>query len=139
MTKGQTTTEENFKVERFFWQRYLVQEEPDPKVLVEIMHCNSPLNHVVSFVDIRNRHNEDSLRSAKFIESAQRIKTLLSGLGFSSAVDRDKIDKDTFIENWCANIVGKPKFQSKLLNAILSLTKRQRITTVMTTRQKLSG
>ena len=51
---GKTTTEENFQVERFFWQRYLVQKEPEPELLLEFLYDNNPLNNFVSLVDIRN-------------------------------------------------------------------------------------
>ena len=136
--QGQTTTEDNFKVERFFWQSYLVQKDPDPDLLVEFMYGNNPLNHFVSLVDMRNHRKEDNLRSAKFIERTNTINTLLVGLGFSSVMDRDKIDKDTFTDNWCEHIVGKPEFQSKRLNEIFNLTQRHQIRTDMTTRQILA-
>ena len=64
---GQTTAEDNFKVERHFWQRYLAQKEPDPKVLDKFMSGNNPLNHFLSLVDMRNHHKEDNLKSAKFV------------------------------------------------------------------------
>ena len=35
--QGKTTTEENFQVEHCFLQRYLVQKELDPELLVEFM------------------------------------------------------------------------------------------------------
>ena len=73
---------------------------------------------------MRNHRKEDNLRSAKFIERTNTINTLLVGLGLSSVMDRDKIDKDTFTDNWCEHIVGKPEFQSKRLNEIFNLTKR---------------
>ena len=48
---GQTTTEDNFKVDRHFWQQFLVQDDPDPKLLVEFMYGNNPLNHFLSLID----------------------------------------------------------------------------------------
>ena len=102
------TTEENFKVDRHFWQQYIVQDEPDPKLLVEFMYGNNPLNHYLSLMDIRNHSKEDYLRSDQLVERAHTIDALLSKMGFSSAVDRGKIDKETFMENWRTRIVGEP-------------------------------
>ena len=87
------------------------------------MYGNNPLNHFLSLIDMRNHHKEDNLKSAKFIERAQTLDALLWGLGFSSAVDRDTIDKATFVENGSTYIVGKPEFQSKRLKDIFNLTK----------------
>ena len=67
---GHTTREDNFKVERHFWQRYLTQKEPDPKLLVEFMYGNNPINHLFSLIYMRNHHKEDNVKSAKFIEQA---------------------------------------------------------------------
>ncbi|MFM7986951.1 MAG: hypothetical protein ACKPKO_47320, partial [Candidatus Fonsibacter sp.] len=84
------------------------KKDPDPDLFVEFMYGNSPLNHFVSLVDMRNHRREGNLRSAKFIERTNTINTLLVGFGFSSVMDRDKIDKGTFTDNWCESIVGKP-------------------------------
>ena len=119
----QTTTEENFKVDRHFWQQYLVQDEAYPRLLVEFMCGNNPLNHFLSMLGIRNHHEEDNLRSAQVVERAHTIDALLSTLGFSSVIDRGKIDKGTFMENWRTGIVGEPEFQSQRLNEIFNLTK----------------
>ena len=110
---GQTTTEDNFKVDRHVWQQFFVQDEPDPKLLGEFMYGNNPVNHFLSMKDLRNHHEEDNLRSAQVVERAHTIDALLSKLGFSFVVDRGKIDKDTFMENWRTRIVGKPEFQSQ--------------------------
>jgi hypothetical protein len=120
---GQTTTEDNFKVDRHFWQQYLVQDEPDPKLLVEFMYGSNPLNHFLSLIAIRNNHEDDNLRSAQLVERARTTDELLSKLGFSSVVDRGKIDKNTFMEKWRTGIVGEPELQSQRLNEIFNLTK----------------
>ena len=69
------------------------KEEPDPKVFVELMYGNNSWTQFVCLVQIWNHHKEDNLRSGKFIERTQTINTLVSGLGFSSVVDRDKLDR----------------------------------------------
>ena len=71
------------------------------------------MNHFFSMIDIRNHHEEDNLRSAQLVERARTIDEMLFKLGFFSVVDRGKIDKDTFMENWRTRIVGKPEFQSQ--------------------------
>jgi len=96
---GKTTTEEKFQVERFFWQRYLVQKEPEPELLLEFLYNNNPLNKFVHLVDIRNHKKEDNLRSAKFVERVETVSKLLRGLGFASCMDRDGVERDTFVEN----------------------------------------
>ena len=53
---GQTPLEYNCKVERFFWQRSLAQEEHVPRLFVEFMYGSSPVNQFVSVVDMRIRH-----------------------------------------------------------------------------------
>ena len=134
---GKTTTEENFQVERFFWQRYLVQKEPEPELLLEFLYDNNPLNNFVSLVDIRNHKKEDNLRSAKFVERVETVNKLLSGLGFASCMDRDGVDRDTFVEKWKTNIVEDAAFQSKRLSELWSLTKTQRVEKDMTMRRIL--
>ena len=42
--QGNTTTEENFKVEHCFWQRYLAQKELDPKEVYRLIALNALLN-----------------------------------------------------------------------------------------------
>ena len=65
--QGKTTTEENFQVEHCFWQRYLVQTELDPELLVEFMYDENPLDNFLALVDIRNHKKEDNFRSARFL------------------------------------------------------------------------
>jgi hypothetical protein len=124
-------------VERFFWQRYLVQKELDEDLLLQFMYDNNALEKFVSLIDIRNHEKEDNLRSAKFVERAETAKKLIQGLGFSSALDREKIRRETFVENWLANVVENPDFHSKRLNELYNMTKSRRIDKDMTTRQIL--
>ena len=57
--QGKTTTEENSKVDKRFWQRYLVQEELEPDLLKRFMFDNNPLDHFIALVDINNHQKED--------------------------------------------------------------------------------
>jgi hypothetical protein len=97
--QGKTTTEENFKADRFFWQRYLVQKEPDPDLLLEFIYDDNPLDHFVGLIDIKNHKKENNLRSAKFIERVSTVDRLLRGLGFDNAVDREKIRRDDLLDH----------------------------------------
>jgi hypothetical protein len=92
--QGKTTTEENFKVEKRFWQRYLVQEELESDLLKHFMFDNNPLDHFIALVDINNHQKEDNLRSAKMIEKVDTVKNLLHGLGFMNEMDRGRIKRD---------------------------------------------
>ena len=104
---GKTTTEENFQMERCFWQRYLLQKDLNPELLVEFLYDNNPLKSYLSLTDIRNHEKEDNLRSAKFIERSETVMKLLRGLGFSSAADWcRKIDREILVKNWQENING---------------------------------
>jgi hypothetical protein len=133
---GKTTTEENFQVDRFFWQRYLAQKEPDPDLLLEFLYDNNPLDNFLGLIDIRNHQKEDNLRSAKFVERVGVAKKLIEGLGFLSVLDRDRMDRKTFMENW-AKVIEDPDFQSKRLNELWGLGKTRRIDKDMTPRQVL--
>jgi hypothetical protein len=133
---GKTTTEENFQVERCFWQRYLVQKEIDPDLLLEFIYDNNPLDNFVGLIDIRNHTKEDNLRSAKFVERVAVVKKLLEGLGFDGVMDRERKDRKTFMENW-AKVVEEPEFQSKRLNELWGLGKTRRMDKDMTPRQVL--
>jgi len=134
--QGRTTTEENFQVEHCFWQRYLVQKELDPKLLVEFMYDENPLDNFLALVDIRNHKKEDNFRSARFVEKAETANKLIKGLGFASCVDSTKVKRETFEENW-NNIVKDPAFKSKRLNELWNVAKSKRINEDMTTRQIL--
>lgn len=137
--QGKTTTEENFKAERCFWERYLVQRGPelDPKLLVEFMYDSNPLNYFLGLVDIRNHKKEDNLRSAKFVEMVETVQKLITGLGFQSCVDDSKVNRDTFVENWTSQIVNDPAFKRKRINELWNLPKSKQITEEMVPRQIL--
>ena len=135
--QGKTTTEENFKADRFFWQRYLVQKEPDPDLLLEFIYDNNPLDNFLGLIDVKNHKKEDNLRSAKFLERVSTVDRLLRGLGFGNAVDREKIERDAFLENWTANIVGDETFKSKRICEIFNLAKSKKISEEMNPRQIL--
>ena len=134
--RGKTTTEENFQAERFYWQRYLAQAEPEPELLLEFMYDTNPLNNFLGLVDLRNHEKEDNLRSAKFVERVETVRKLLNALGFANALDREKIEKDTFLENWAA-VVEDDAFHNKRLNELWNLTKTRRIDKDMNGRQIL--
>ena len=135
--QGKTTTEENFKADRFFWQRYLVQKDPDPDLLLEFIYDNNPLDNFLGLIDVKNHKKEDNLRSAKFLERVSTVDKLLRGLGFGNAVDREKIRRDAFLENWTANIVGDETFKSKRICEIFNLAKSRKINEEMNPRQIL--
>ena len=131
---GKTSTDENFQAERFFWQRYLVQKEPDPDLLLEFMYDNNPLNNFLGLIDMRNHEKQDNLRSAKFVERAETVGKLLTDLGFENALDRQKINKESFLDNW-AGVVDDPAFQGKRINELWNLTKTRRLDKEMNPRQ----
>ena len=58
-------------------------------------------------------------------------------MGFSSVVDRGKIDQETFMENWRTRIVGEQEFQSQRLNDMFNMTQNHTLRADMTTWQIL--
>ena len=52
--RGETSTEDNFKVERHFWQRFFATDELDEDVLKEHMFNPQLLSNFLSLVDIKN-------------------------------------------------------------------------------------
>ena len=85
------------------------------------MFDNNPSDHFIALVDINNHRKEDNLRSAKMIEKANTMKNLLHGLRFMNEMDRGRIKRDEFLENWGDNIVGDARFKTKRLNEIFNL------------------
>ena len=131
--QGKTTTEENFQVDKFYWQRYLVQKELDPDLLKEFLYDNNPLDNFLSLIDIRNHDRQDNLRSAKHVERTEMVKKLLNGLGFASAVDKNRIDRDTFVEGFVKNVAESSEFQNrKRINELFNLNKNRGIDKDMT-------
>ena len=125
--QGKTTTEENFRVDKHYWQGYLLTKELDPKLLKEFMYNNNPLNNFLSLVDIRNHRREDNLRSAKHLERTALADRLLKALGFASVVDKTKIDRVTLLTNF-AKVCEDPDFRGRRrINELFDLNKMQSI------------
>jgi hypothetical protein len=134
--RGETTVEENVQSERYFWKRYLAQDDLDPELLVEFMYDNNPLNNFLCLIDERNHCKEDNLRSAKFLEQVATIHKLLKALGFDGAMDwKKRISRETFRECWIENVVATPEFQSKRINELWNLAKSRRVEKDMSIRQ----
>jgi hypothetical protein len=120
-------------VDKFYWQRYLVQKELDPDLLKEFLYDNNPLDNFLSLIDIRNHDRRDNLRSAKHVERTEMVKKLLNGLGFASAVDKNRIDRDTFVDGFVKNVAESSEFQNrKRINELFNLNKNRGIDKDMT-------
>ena len=126
--QGKTTTDENFQVDKHFWQRYLLQKELSDELLKEFMYDNNPLDNFLALIDERNHRREDNLRSAKLLERARLVKEMVLGLGFASVVDREKIDRETFVSNFAESVASSPNFQNhKRLNELFDMRKNRSI------------
>ena len=101
------------------------------------MFDNNPVDHFIALVDINNHRKEDNLRSAKMIEKVDTVKNLLHGLGFMNEIDRGRIKRDEFLENWRDNIVGDARFKTQRLNEVFNLSKSKTINDEMNPRQIL--
>ena len=58
------------------------------------------------------------------IEKVDTVKHLLNGLGFRNDLDRGKIKRDNFLENWRETIVCDARFNSKRLNEVVEQAMR---------------
>ena len=115
-------------MDKHYWQRYLLQTELDPTLLKEFMYDNNPLDNFLSLIDRRNHRREDNLRSAKHLEKTDIVSKVLNGLGFASAVDKGKIDKETLLRNFQANIADDPDCKNrKRINELFDLNKNSSI------------
>jgi hypothetical protein len=122
--RGETTSEENFQVERHFWQRYLATRELDEKLLKEYMFNPQLLKNFTSLIDIKNHEKQDNLRSANHQEAVQLVRNLLFGLGFSSPLDDSDKGREEFMTNFVCNICDDPVFANRhRINELFGLSK----------------
>ena len=131
--QGKTTTEENFQVDKHYWQRYLVTKELDPDMLKEFMYDCDPLKNFLTLIDARNHQREDNLKSAKHVERADMARKLLNGLGFASVVDKGRVERETLLGNFVRNLAENPEFVNrKRINELFDLSKNWSIDKDMT-------
>ena len=136
--QGKTTTEQNFKVEKHFWQRFLATKELDEAVLKAFMFEPAMFKNFLSLIDLKNYEKQDNLRSAKHLEKVELVKSLLFGLGFASAVDDQIVDREAFATNFICNVCDDPVFKKrKRINELFDLNKQSNIHQGMTTQQIL--
>jgi hypothetical protein len=90
--QGKTTTEENFQVDKHYWQRHLATKELDEGVLKEHMFGDGLLWSFLSLIDMNNYKKQDNLKSARHVEKVELVQKLLEGLGFSSPLDDQAMD-----------------------------------------------
>jgi hypothetical protein len=137
--QGKTTTEQNFKVEKHFWQRFLATKELDEAVLKAFMHEPSLLKNFLSLVDLKNYQKQDNLKSVKHVEKVELVHKLLGGLGFKSVMDDAWIDQEEFLTGFMCNIVDDATFKNrKRINELWELRKQTSISNGMNKRQILT-
>jgi hypothetical protein len=136
--RGETTMEENFQLEKHFWQHFMDTKELDADVLKNFMYGNNPLNNLLGLVDTRNIKCDDNLRGAKQFERGRIVNDMLAGLGYELSFDNNRIDKKTFMDNFVRHVVSSPTFQNhKRINEVFELNKKRSIDGDMTNRQVL--
>jgi len=136
---GKTTTEENYKHEKHFWQRFLVMPQLDEGVLKDFMFNRNLFGNFLSLVDLKNFSKEDNLRSAKLQEAVGLVRELLFGLGWGSVVDVGTVmEREAFATNFVCNIVENESFRNqKRINEVFDLRKSTKIHGNMETKQIL--
>ena len=135
---GKTTPQENYKVEKHFWQRFLVMPELDESVLKDFMFTRNLFGNFLALVDLRNHEAQDNLRSANLRESVGLLRSLLSGLGFASPLDEGVVERQTFVANFRQNICGGEPFRDpQRINALFGIRKSSRIDETLDTQHML--
>ena len=111
---GKTTSEENFAVEKHYWQKFFVSQELDEKLLKHYMYDNV-FNNFLGLIDLDNHRKVDTLESQRFMERVGLVRELLDGLGFASPLDHHAVERKTFLVNFMTNIVeGRSKANKQL-------------------------
>jgi hypothetical protein len=125
--RGKTTSEENYALEKFFWKRFLVVEELDPKALKPYLY-DDVFKSFLGLVDVRNHREEDTMQSVKFRERCHLARELIRGLGFASAVDDGVVSSDDLVANFVRGVVAGSAFANrKRTNELFGFGKKRRI------------
>ena len=137
--QGKTTTEENFQVDKHYWQRHLATKELDEGVLKEHMFGDGLLWSFLSLIDMNNYKKQDNLKSARHVEKVELVQKLLEGLGFSSPLDDQAMDLKDFMDNFANNVCEEASFQNrKRINELWELRKQTSISGELNKRQVLT-
>ena len=135
---GKTTTQENLRAEKFYWQQFFSTGKLDEDVLPNFLYGNNPFRNFLSLIDVQNHRAEDNLRSEKFLEQVRIVNRLLELLGWQSARDENQLLKDTVKDNFAEKVVSDPLFKrQKRLNELFGLEKAYNIHAGMTPQQIL--
>jgi hypothetical protein len=128
---GKTTSEENFAIEKHYWQKFFVSQELDEKLLKHYMYDNV-FNNFLGLVDLENHRKVDTLESQRFVERVGLVRELLTGLGFTSPLDHLAVERETFLVNFMMNIVEGRSFANNFkTNELFGLSKGNRIDSEM--------
>ena len=135
---GKTTTQENFRAEKHFWQRFFLTTELDEKILKEFMFDCNPLYNFLSLVDLRNHRAQDNLKSDHHLERVRLVAALLERLGWEHVLDASCLKKEDVRTSFMKNVVQDPLFRNqKRLNQLFGLYKGCNISTDMSPQQVL--
>ena len=128
---GKTTSEENFAIEKHYWQKFFVSQELDEKLLKHYMYDNV-FNNFLGLIDLENHRKADTLESQRFVERVGLVRELLTGLGFTSPLDHLAVERETFLVNFMMNIVEGRSFANNFkTNELFGLSKGNRIDSEM--------
>jgi hypothetical protein len=135
---GKTTTQENFRAEKHFWQRFFLTSDLDEKILKEFMFDCNPFYNFLSLIDLRNHRAQGNLKSEHHLERVRLVSALLERLGWEHVLDRTCLKKEDVRTSFVENIVRDPLFRNqKRLNQLFGLCKGCNISPEMSPQQVL--
>jgi hypothetical protein len=137
---GKTTTEENYMIDKHFYQNHLLLKHLDKNILKEFMFNPSLLKNFTSLVDVKNHEEQDNLKSAKLLKQVELLSKLVEGLGFASPVDQQTVvSREEFMTNWVCNVVDDDAFKDhQQINQLFDLRKTHQISEGMESKQILA-
>ena len=87
---GKTTTEDNLRVEKKFWQNFFLTSELKEEILQNFIYDQNPFKNFLSLIDFENYEAEDNIRTEKQRERVNAVDRLLQLLGFESPATKPR-------------------------------------------------
>ena len=73
---GKTTTDENLRADKHYWQNFVLTNALDEAVLTNFLYGTNPLQSFLGLIDIRKHEAEDNLKSEKQLSKIEIVRAL---------------------------------------------------------------